>query len=90
MNGRIQGRRIRIRHSPSVAASLLTKLNPFLVNVTGQSGYELNGLSSGASNVCIGSIATGRLPLGRERSPLWSESQRDSNAYPVEHASRSL
>jgi hypothetical protein len=54
MNGRIQGRRIRIRRSPSVAASLLTELNPFLVNVTGQSGYELNGLSSGASNVCIG------------------------------------
>ena len=52
MNGRIQGRRIRIRLSPSVAASLLTGLNPFLVNVTGQSGYELNGLSSGASNVC--------------------------------------
>src|SRR5467141_335804 len=55
MNGRIQGRRIRIRRSPSVAASLLTELNPFLLNVTGQSGYELNGLSSGASNVCIGS-----------------------------------
>src|SRR6266404_8249195 len=55
MNGRSQGRRIRIRRSPSVAASLLTELNPFLLNVTGQSGYELNGLSSGASNVCIGS-----------------------------------
>jgi len=59
MNGRIQGRRIRIRRSPSVAASLLTELNPFLVNVTGQSGYELNGLSSGANNVCIGLSKTG-------------------------------
>ena len=57
MKGRIQERRIRIRRSPSVPASLLTELNPFLVNDTGQSGYELNGLSSGASNVCIGSRA---------------------------------
>ena len=47
----ITAARNRIRRSPSVAASLLTELNPFLVNVTGQSGYELNGLSSGASNV---------------------------------------
>jgi hypothetical protein len=31
-----------------------------------------------------------RPPLDRERSPLWPESQPDSNAYPVEHASRSL
>ena len=68
MKGRIQERRIRIRRSPSVAASLLTELNPFLVNVTGQSGYELNGLSSGASNVCIGSFSTE--PADHARHPM--------------------
>ena len=67
MNGRIQGRRTRIRRFPSVAASLLTELNPFLVNVTGQSGYGLNGPSSGASNVWVQN-ANYALPLA---CPFW-------------------
>ena len=79
MNGRIRGRRTRIRRSPSVPATLLTELNPFLVNVTGQSGYELNGLSSGASNVCALGVRRAKAALSSGCKPHPATAPAGSN-----------